>query len=133
MKLECPYCWQHYEINAADRDQDFVCLCCEQTFNGKDALLLPDTRGGERKWCRILLIAVLLLVGLNLVLWQRCAARERQEAVAAASVEPLGQPSLERELAELRARQTRLEEQLRTLREELGNPQTPIGDRSPAE
>ncbi len=111
MKLECPYCWQHYEINAADRDQDFVCLCCEQTFNGKDALLLPDVRGGDRKWCRILLIAVFLLVILNLLLWRQCAVRERAANVAAA------QPSPARELAELRDRLTRLEEQVRKLEE----------------
>ncbi len=133
MKLECPYCWQHYEINATDRDQDFVCLCCEQTFNGKDALLLPESGGGERKWCRILLAAVVLLVIFNLFLWWQCGGQERKTTNATEFSVSALPPSLERDFAELRERQTRLEEQVRALQEELRKLQLPDGDRRAAE
>ena len=72
MKLECPYCWQHYEVEKKDLDHEFVCISCEQAFHGRDALILEDR---NPLFMRIFaVVALLLIVGLlgsNLWCWRQ--------------------------------------------------------------
>ncbi len=64
MKLECPFCWQHYEIDKAERNQTFTCVCCNQTFNGCDAHVLHDRNTERDRRLAVLLIAGFLLIVL---------------------------------------------------------------------
>lgn len=72
MRMECPYCWQHYEIAPGDREKDFVCICCDQAFNGRDALVIP---ANDRKlWIKVAVsagIVAVLLLALNIFLWRQ--------------------------------------------------------------
>lgn len=96
MKLECPYCWQHYEIDNSERKQTFTCICCGQTFNGKDALVLPEYRTGMTRWIMILaLISVVVLTAFNLF----CCFQNWQS----------GRCSLGNEIDELKQRVAQLE------------------------
>ncbi|MBR2643027.1 MAG: HD domain-containing protein, partial [Lentisphaeria bacterium] len=49
MKLECPYCWQHYEIAKSDMNKELVCINCEQSFRVQDALVI-DSHHASRKY-----------------------------------------------------------------------------------
>jgi hypothetical protein len=70
--MECPYCWQHYEIAPGDREKDFVCICCDQTFNGRDALVIP---ANDRKlWIKVAVsagVVATVLLALNIFLWRQ--------------------------------------------------------------
>ena len=96
MKLECPYCWQHYEIAKSDMNRELVCINCEQTFRVQDALVI-DSRSSRNNPLLWVIggmgAAIVLLLGLNLWSWQRAdrgdkAAVAPQQPVAAQAVQP---------------------------------------------
>ena len=80
MRLECPYCWQHYEIEPQDKSQEFTCICCGQVFNGRDAVILPPIKLRREKIVvyAALLLTVLLTL-LNLYLFLRNLSSERND------------------------------------------------------
>jgi len=87
MKLECPYCWQHYDIERKHLNQEFTCISCSQVFNGKNALIIEDDPKRSRTFRLItyiiLLTAVLLLGISNLSLWKQLrTVQSRAETVA---------------------------------------------------
>lgn len=96
MKLECPYCWQHYEIAKSDMNRELVCINCEQSFRVQDALVI-DSRSSRNNTLLWVIggmgAAIVLLLGLNLWSWQRAdrgdkAAVAPQQPVAAQAVQP---------------------------------------------
>ena len=96
MKLECPYCWQHYEIAKSDMNRELVCINCEQSFRVQDALVI-DSRSSRNNTLLWVIggmgAAIVLLLGLNLWSWQRVdrgdkAAVAPQQPVAAQAVQP---------------------------------------------
>ena len=77
MKLECPYCWQHYEIAKSDINRELVCINCEQSFRVQDALIIDSHhRNGNYNKLLIgglgLIIAILLI--MNIWIWQRISS-----------------------------------------------------------
>lgn len=87
MKLECPYCWQHYDIDRKHLNQEFTCISCAQVFNGKNALIIEDDPKRGRTFRLItyiiLLTAVLLLGISNLSLWKQLRSfQSRAETIA---------------------------------------------------
>lgn len=92
MKLECPYCWQHYEIAKNDMNRELVCINCEQTFRVQDALVI-DSRSGHKKITTWLLggmgVLIILLLLLNIWSWHRSGAAPAKSApTASAAAEP---------------------------------------------
>lgn len=72
MRMECPYCWQHYEISHTDRDKDFVCINCDQSFNGRDATIIPGNH--QKLWMIVSFAAgalALLMLATNVFLWRQ--------------------------------------------------------------
>lgn len=94
MKLECPYCWQHYEIAKSDINRELVCINCEQSFRVQDALIIDSHhRNGNYNKLLIgglgLIIAILLI--MNIWIWQRISSAPKTEskpAVQTAAVQP---------------------------------------------
>ncbi len=87
MKLECPYCWQHYDIDRKHLNQEFTCISCSQVFNGKNALIIEDDPKRSRTFRLItyiiLLTAVLMLGISNLSLWKQLRSfQSRAETIA---------------------------------------------------
>ena len=73
MKIECPYCYQHYELEKSDMNREVVCINCEQTFQVRDALVLdqPSVRKKMIWVFAAMGVLIVLLIGLNLWNWQR--------------------------------------------------------------
>ena len=74
MKIECPHCYQHYEIEKSDMDRELVCINCEQSFRVRDALMLEQTPAHRLSPTWLLTgmgVLIALLLGLNLWNWQR--------------------------------------------------------------
>ncbi len=82
MKLECPYCWQHYEIEKSAPDREVVCIYCEQHFLVKDALVLEKRSAQSRFFWPVIggiLLIVLCLAGVNIWLAFRSFAPPPEE------------------------------------------------------
>ena len=155
MKIECPYCYQHYEIEESDMDRELVCVNCEQSFRVCDALVL-DQKPAHRQPMTWLLIVIGVLTVLLLVfeLWNwrklgelRTAIASGDPAVAAAAELPkkdevsgaakdlqkaLHQEigPLERKLAELRAENERLTKQAAELSARLAETEKRLAGRA---
>lgn len=75
MKIECPHCYQHYEIGRSDMDRELVCINCEQPFRVRDALVLEQTASQRRRLTLLLPVGmgalIALLLVLNLWTWHR--------------------------------------------------------------
>lgn len=75
MKIECPHCYQHYEINRSDLDRELICINCEQSFRVRDALVLDQQLPQPRRLSIWLMSVsgtlIVLLLALNLWNWQR--------------------------------------------------------------
>ena len=88
MKLECPYCWQHYEIAKSDINRELVCINCEQSFRVQDALIIDSHhRNGNYNKLLIgglgLIIAILLIVSLLIISnTVKLAMYDRQNEIA---------------------------------------------------
>ena len=101
MKLECPYCWQHYEVAKSDMNRELVCINCEQSFRVQDALII-DANSGRRNYTPWLIagmgVIIIVLLIVNVWIWRSLSAprtdkeNPRQTAVAAQQVLPAAQP-----------------------------------------
>ena len=40
LKIECPHCRQHFEIDEAERGENYQCSTCGDSFNGREAVVL---------------------------------------------------------------------------------------------
>ncbi len=88
MKLECPYCWQHYEIEKSDMDRELVCINCEQTFRVQDAMIIDNSPLRKYRMLMViggLVLVILLLGGFNLYCWHRLSSRPAEPAIPAAA------------------------------------------------
>ena len=131
MKIECPYCYQHYEIEKSDMDRELVCINCEQSFRVRDALVLEQTPAHRQSLTWLLAgmgVLIVLLLGLNLWNWQRLVELRAASAhagpatfvkqdVVSKSAEDLQTviAPLYRTLKEMRAENERLTKQAATL------------------
>ncbi|MBQ7392822.1 MAG: HD domain-containing protein [Lentisphaeria bacterium] len=92
MKLECPYCWQHYEIAKSDMNKELVCINCEQSFRVQDALII-DNRNAPRKYMLWLVsgmaAVIVLLLALNVWILLRPAGNNREAVIPQAAEAPV--------------------------------------------
>ncbi len=118
MKLECPYCWQHYDIERKDINQEFTCISCAQAFKGKDALVLEDPK--RARTLRLtayvaLLAAVVALAVFNVTLWRQLHSLRSRAKIAAQA----GMSETEKKLAAVQAASAALEKRLDLFEKEL--------------
>ena len=76
MKIECPYCRQHYELKDPKCDQKVVCLECQQKFSISSARRLDPEKLG-RNWviaAGLLFVLTCALLASNVWLWRQLAA-----------------------------------------------------------
>ena len=156
MKIECPYCYQHYEIEKSDMDRELVCVNCEQAFRVRDALVLeqaPEHRP-PMTWLLVVIgVLTVLLLLLNLWNWRRlselraavasgtpAAAEQQQEDTDSRPAEnqqkELHQEigPLERKVEDLRAENERLTKQAAELSSRLAETEKRLSaaDKTPA-
>ena len=129
MKVECPYCWQHYEIDKSDMDRELVCINCEQAFRVQDALVIdaPRPRHNALLWVTGGFgAAIVLLLALNLWSWQQMIRNSNTEVtVAEQSFQPVEQSKdlqaaiapLNNSLKEVRAENEKLAKQAAALQQ----------------
>ncbi len=97
MKIECPNCWQHFEVDSADLKHEFACPNCEHVFHGRDALRAPHRPPPcvrYAPWGIALFFALLLAlsVALNVLQWNnrqknaQTPLPQRSDGSAAAAV-----------------------------------------------
>ena len=63
MKIECPNCWQHFDVAPSDLKGEFSCPACDHVFTGREALkLAPRSR---KPWIvTVVVLGLLLLVSV---------------------------------------------------------------------
>ena len=95
MKLECPYCWQHYEIAKSDMNRELVCINCEQSFRVQDALVIDSqSRRNALPWILGGMgVMLVLLLGLNLWTWLRAGSSKVDAASQQPAVQTAVQPA----------------------------------------
>ena len=107
LKIECPHCRQHFEIDEAERGENYQCSTCGDWFNGREAVVL-SAPAWRRKVGSVLFVLALILLAANvsLLVMQRLPKPEPAGAVPA--VDPA-------EFAELSSQVGKLEAKLAAL------------------
>ena len=84
LKIECPHCRQHFEIDEAERGENYQCSTCGDSFNGREAVVL-SAPAWRRKVGSVLFVLALILLAANvsLLVMQRLPKPEPAGAVPA--------------------------------------------------
>lgn len=67
LKIECPHCRQHFEIDEAERGENYQCSACGDSFNGREAVVL-SAPAWRRKVGSVLFVLALILLAANVSL-----------------------------------------------------------------
>ena len=60
LKIECPHCRQHFEIDEAERGENYQCSACGDSFNGREAVVL-SAPAWRRKVGSVLFVLALIM------------------------------------------------------------------------
>ncbi|WP_176013197.1 hypothetical protein [Victivallis sp. Marseille-Q1083] len=78
MKISCPNCQQHFEIEPDQKNRDFVCSSCGWHFNGNEGTVLPSRRAGavgRAGWLFVFPVIVILAVCTVILFFQMLSLR----------------------------------------------------------
>ena len=120
LKIECPHCRQHFEIDEAERGENYQCSTCGDWFNGREAVVL-SAPAWRRKVGSVLFVLALILLAANvsLLVMQRLPKPEPAGAVPA--VDPA-------EFAELSSQVGKLEAKLAAVENGRGGGEAGVGE-----